>query len=396
MIPFAVLWALLGGQPAAVASMPALIQAQTTTLARWHQRQEQARWLQPEFFDRQRYPLDQTAHWQRVLWAVAVREPQEPWLVEAIAALLPESSSPETAAPWLAVASQYRTHRPVAARLQEIAQNTPDRRWQAQVQRLLVPELPSPLPPLTDLLNWAIAPQPHLYVFCRPNRDVLCTTVLKDRQGQWVREGGAFWSVPLLLQSVHRLPWDFANGQTPQGLYRMEGLIPDPTHPQANPVPTPAEFLAYGQYPLIPLFFPTEKGQREFAPGQKGPFTGSLSEYQALWPPSWQSYPPITQSYEAGERGRTLLRIHGSGLATNHFGGWRGPRGWQPTLGCLAARETYEDSPQHDMPRLLQALASDRFTGYVVVIDVPGPDTPVAIADLPLGSQAETISPNKS
>jgi len=221
-------------------------------------------------------------------------------------------------------------------------------------------------------------------VFCRPNRDVLCTTVLKDRQGQWVKENGEIWSVPLLLQSVHRLPWSFTNGQTPQGLYRMEGLIPDPTRPQDNPIPTVAEFLAYGQYPLIQLFFPTEKGQREFLPNQKGPFTGTLAQYQALWPPSWQTHAPITQSYGAGRQGRTLLRIHGSGLATNHFGGWRGPQGWLPTLGCLAARETYEDSPQHDMPRLLQQLAGDRFTGYVVVVEVPGPDTPVAIADLPL------------
>ncbi|MFQ3679294.1 MAG: hypothetical protein SNJ60_02120 [Pseudanabaenaceae cyanobacterium] len=386
MIPLAVLWALLGGQPAAVTAVPALVQAQVTPLARWVQQQEQARWLIPENLDRQRYPFTQTAHWQKVLWAVAVLEPQEPWIPEAIATLLPEAAQPhpEVAAQLLAVASQYRTHPLVANRLRAIAQNTADRPWQGQIQRLLQPEPIPPIPPLADLLNWAIAPQPHLYVFCRPNRDVLCTAVLKDHHGQWVQENGEFWSVPLLLQSVHRLPWSFPNGQTPQGLYRMEGLIPDPRRPQANPVPTAAEFLAYGQYPLIQLFFPTEKGQAQFLPHQKGPFAGTLAQYQALWPPTWQTHPPITQSYWAGLQGRTLLRIHGSGLATRHFGGWRGPQGWNPTLGCLAARETYDDVPQHDMPRLLSQLAGDRFAGYVVVVDVPGPDTPVAIADLPL------------
>ncbi|HAN46308.1 MAG TPA: hypothetical protein DCQ32_07110 [Cyanobacteria bacterium UBA8156] len=155
MIPLAVLWTMLGGQPAAVTAVPPLIQAQTTPLARWHQRQEQARWVLPESFDRRRYPFTQTAHWQRVLWAVAVLEPQEPWLIEAIAALLPEATLPnsELAARWLAVAAQYRTHGPVAARLQEIAQNTPDRRWQAQIQGLLQPTPAPPVPPLADLLN---------------------------------------------------------------------------------------------------------------------------------------------------------------------------------------------------------------------------------------------------
>ncbi|NJK59466.1 MAG: hypothetical protein HC918_03315 [Oscillatoriales cyanobacterium SM2_1_8] len=168
-------------------------------------------------------------------------------------------------------------------------------------------------------------------------------------------------------------------------------VVPDgrlgshPARPQANPMPTAAEFLAYGQYPLIQLFFPTEKGQRAFLPDRKGPFAGNLRQYQTLWPPRWQTYAPIAQSYHAGQQGRTLLRIHGSGLGTGHFGGWRGPQGWQPTLGCLAARETYTDTPQHDMPRFLTQLAGDRFVGYVVVVDVPGPNAPVAIADLPLG-----------
>jgi hypothetical protein len=237
---------------------------------------------------------------------------------------------------------------------------------------------PLELPPLKDLLDWTIAPgQPQMYVLCRPDRGVLCQTILKDGNGEFVRENGQLWSVPLALRSIHQLSWVFSRGQTPQGIYRIQGTVPQPDM---------EFFRAFGQFSLVNLFVPFEAGAREFIPGQRGKFAGTLTTYQSLLPPSWRSYFPMQQTYWAGKAGRGLFRIHGSGEATTFFSNnSRYPLSadWNPTIGCLSARELYDDSGrllEADMPKILAALRSiggNNFTGYLMVVEVPGADTPV-------------------
>ena len=232
-------------------------------------------------------------------------------------------------------------------------------------------------PNLRDLLTWQVAPnQPHMYVFCRPNRDVLCTAVLKDRNGKFVRQPSKqLWSTQLLLQSLHNLDWNFTNGRTPQGLYRMEGISRQPDD---------EVFHAYGQFSLVNLFLPFEDGVNSFLPSQKGKFTGSLKDYQTLLPPSWRSYAPLQQAYWAGNMGRSLFRIHGSGAAIDFFGSKPSvvkPQNfdWNPTLGCLSAIEIYDQRGsllKADMPKILKALntvGKGKIEGYLIVVDIPDP-----------------------
>jgi len=62
--------------------------------------------------------------------------------------------------------------------------------------------------------------QLHLYVICQPDRRVLCLAVLKNRNGQFVRQHGRLWSVPL-SQSIHGLGWNFIGDRLPR-YYRIE------------------------------------------------------------------------------------------------------------------------------------------------------------------------------
>ncbi len=163
------------------------------------------------------------------------------------------------------------------------------------------------MPPLRDLLNWEVAPnQLHLYVICQPDRDILCQSVLKNRDGAFVRrQDGTLWSIPLLLRSIHNgLGWNFVRGQTPAGIYRVEGIEPQPDDQY---------FRAYGQFSLVKLYVPYESGAKQFLPGKSGKFNGNLQDYQNLLPPSWRSYWPIQESYWAGKIGRSEFRIHGTG-----------------------------------------------------------------------------------
>jgi len=410
---------------------------QATSTARILQRQKQERQIRPENYDFERFPIgaEQEQHWKHLLWTTAIVEPKQPFVVEAlnqILAMTPRSrltdAQTRTVDMAMKVANQLYLGDPTfysaigqrfldtieqsqdpewvakslsslakggmqPSELQRLAEKTKSRfpRWLSNVvlQTTLIDIANSAdvqsLPPLKDLLKWEVADQQlHLYALCRPDRRILCRTILKDRTGQWIRQEGKLWSVPLLLESIHGLSWNFTRGQTPQGIYRIESVVP---------AAEDKYFRAYGQFPLVNLFVPFEAGAKQFVPGTPGTFNGSLDQYQALLPSSWRTYRPLQQSYWAGKAGRSLFRIHGSGESADFFRGkdknYPDSYNWNPTLGCMSAQELYNEKGKllhADMPKVLQALqmvGGKNFAGYLVVVDLPGDEKkPVALETL--------------
>jgi hypothetical protein len=196
--------------------------------------------------------------------------------------------------------------------------------------------------------------------------------VLKDRDGKFVRHtSGRLWSTQLLLKSLHNLNWNFERGQTPQGIYRVEGLRTQPDD---------EFFRAYGHFSLVKLFLPFEAGAKAFLPNKPGSFKGSLTDYTNLLPPSWRENWGIQQSFWAGMLGRNVFRIHGSGEAPDFFPSkekYGESYSWNPTIGCLSALELYNEKGQlikADMPKVLKALqivGGKDFTGYLVMVELP-------------------------
>lgn len=407
------------------AQLPGRSQPQAIASARVEQRQQQVRQVRPESYDLSQFPVSDRneRYWRNILWTTAVVAPQESYVAEAIGQILSLTTRPglsrsqqRTVDMAMQVGTQLYLKNPsfyagIGASLSDTLNRSRDPEWTAMALsalakggmeetelRQLTDRLrqrfprwqqnlalkttlrdvemrlnPTPTPPLSDLLNWEIAPrQAHLYVICQTDRAVLCQTILKDRNGQFFRQNDQLWSVPLLLQSIHGLGWNFTRGNTPQGVYRIEGTVPQPDD---------EFFRAYGQFSLVKLFVPFETGLREFLPGRRGAFTGSIAAYRQLLPPSWRNYWPIEQSYWAGKAGRGLFRIHGSGEAPDFFSGkpdYPESYNWNPTIGCLSALELYDESgnvQQADMPRILNAfstVAGKGFSGYLVVVEVPG------------------------
>lgn len=420
-----------------------------TAAARIAQKEKQTRQILPENYDLERYPVTDAnvKHWRNMLWTTGIVSPKTAFVAEAVDRILAlanrsglSSGQERVVQMAMQIGTQlYLTGDPVfnnlRSRFANIITQSRDSEWVAMslsalqqggataadlnpwldyVQKrfprwaddpILYTTLrdvelsfqPLATPPLQDLLSWEIAPnQPHLFVFCQPNRRVLCQTILRDAQGKFLRTtDGSLWSVPLLLESIHRLDWNFSRGRTPQGIYRIEGEVPQPD----------LEFFrAYGQFGLVNLFAPRESGVKSFLPGKPGTIP-NLPTYKALLPPSWQNYFPIQQSYWAGKLGRGLFRIHGSGEAPDFFNGKAMPPDsydWNPTLGCLSALEIYDGSGrlvQSDMPKILNALqqvGGRNFSGYLVVVDVPNnalaaiqPDLAVSRTPFPK-SQSQT------
>lgn len=410
---------------------------EATAPARSVQRQEQERQISPVNYDLQRFPVtDKTEkHWRNILWTTAIVQPQEPFVAQAIDEILSLTSRTGlsnaqlrtidaaarvgtqlyVSAPqyystigqrFLTMLDNGRDPELVAVALSGLARGglTPSQlqplvsrvqnrfpNWskslplQTTIREIATTIAPKPLPPLGDLLTWTIAPrQLHLYALCQPDRNVLCRMVVKNREGEFVRQSdGQLWSVPLLLRSIHHLSWNFVRGQTPQGIYRVEGEVPQPDR---------EFFRAYGQFSLVNLYVPFESGAKQFLPGKAGPFRGTLADYQQLLPPSWRNHWGIQQSFWAGKIGRSEFRIHGSGEAPDFFSGKdKNPEAypWNPTIGCLSALEIYNEKGQlvqADMPSILEVLRTfggKNFAGYLVVVEVPGnSQQPISLTEI--------------
>ena len=418
-------------------------QPKATQTARNTQIQEQLQKANPSRFDLKTYPVNDrnAAHWQDSLWAIGVLAPEKDYAVQALENILqmttadnltdPQKGIIDTAmqvgtelytlkpaiygklkqqfirtieysndSQWVEISlstlgkstdlSQSTTRAQIDQLNLKVQQRFPkwtqDLHLQTAIQNIQSAEKSTSIPNLVDLLKWQIAPQQaHMYVLCRPNREVLCLAVLKDRNGKFLTQGKQLWSAPLLLQSLRNLDWYFTNGRTPQGIYRMEGVS---LQPDDN------EFHAYGQFSLVNLFVPFEDGVSAFLPNQKGKFTGNLKAYQALLPPTWRTYAPIQQSYWAGNVGRSLFRIHGSGAAINFFSNKSAVVNaknfeWNATLGCLSAIEIYDNRGsliKADMPKILNALnivGKGKIEGFLIVVDVPSPSNqPLTVTEI--------------
>ncbi len=401
------------------------VASQTNASARLNQHQSRRAQMRPENFDLALYPIVDAneRYWISLLWDTGIVEPQTEFAAKALGDILALTTTPNLSESQSRIvhatmqvgtqlyASSPTLYAPIKEAFFQTIDRSLDPEWVAMSLSglskggMTVNELtqlgdrvkqrfprwsqnvylyttmreiedmgsPSAVPPLNDLLNWTVVPDRfHLYVICQQNRQVLCQAVIKDRNGEFVRENGKLWSVPLLLRSLHHLSWNFTRGQTPQGIYRIEGTVPQPDTEY---------FRAYGQFPLVKVFVPFEAGVKEFLPGRKGGFRESIQSYQALLPPSWQNYFPMQQTYWAGMSGRSLFRIHGSGEAATYFPGNRpqlGNNTWSPTIGCLSALELYDDRgnlTQTDMPKILSTLTTlggGKMSGYLIVVEVPG------------------------
>jgi len=392
------------------------------------QRQNLARWLTPDKLDLSQHPPTDQAHWRQVLWSLTLLQPTDPAAQASLEALLTAAATPQPASdlqPTLQAVlrtSAALYNRPLAPNNRTAYGFIPDKLkailtisrdpallalalsimgqsgsdptpWISPIKNRLAlwyahPQLrttledlgraPQTLPPLGDLLNYQLTSLPQLYVLCRPNRAIACLTLLKDGQGKFLRrQDTSLWSLNLLARSVYPLAWNFNSGETPQGLMRLEGTI----------ARGPLEFRAFGQFPSVKVFLPFEPGASEFAPGLPKTTPLDLGMYRSQWPQSWQDYRPIEESFWAGRIGRNLIRIHGSG---------EDPAYYYPTstdlpnltIGCIAALEQYGPDGQllrADLPLLLEAwnkIQPSGLVGYLWLVEVPGPDTPVPVTEI--------------
>jgi hypothetical protein len=208
----------------------------------------------------------------------------------------------------------------------------------------------------------------RLFMFCRHNHEHPCLMLMKDAAGNWRRDSqGNLWAQPKLGLSRHGLPAHQVNGDTPQGIYTIDSVMPEPNRQ-----------LVFGKYRrLILNFISSSRNEKDFL---------------SLMPGSTQGLSWWREGKLARDVGRSLLRIHGTGLInTDPASSWYP---FYPTSGCIASREnTYDGVEFHDQRHLLDemmeasGLAANyrnetKLKGLLYVVDINSEERPVELADI--------------
>lgn len=234
--------------------------------------------------------------------------------------------------------------------------------------------VPSLTPPLEDLLSF----QPGkvvVFSFQRSNRDYPGLVVVRRADGTFIKGPDSnYFAVPQLARSITNLPYYTHDGNTPQGIYRMDGLgfshneFLGPTLNIQMRMP----------YEVLPARFFRDDGLTDT--------TWYLEAYKALLPPSWREDFAMQGAFYAGKTGRREVIAHGTTIDPDYFKGsvWY-PQ--TPSLGCLCAGERWDDDGKRvysDQQKLIDALDSaGGADGYLVVVELddwPGPVTLASVS----------------
>lgn len=177
----------------------------------------------------------------------------------------------------------------------------------------------------------AYANSPRIYLFCRTDRRYPCLFTLKDSNNRPVRRAnGQLWTQPALALSAHGLAFDRRNGNTPSGVYQVDGVMPSAD-----------QTSSFGLFRRLILNFPQSSSREERL---------RLLLPQESAGSSWWREVAI-----ARDVGRSLLRVHGTGSRNDdrnlpyytHLS----------TLGCVSQRElTYDGINYRDQRNLLDGL----------------------------------------
>ncbi len=214
-----------------------------------------------------------------------------------------------------------------------------------------------------------------LYSFQRKNRQYPGIALVRKPDGSFIRDSsGHLFAVPQLALSITGLPFYLTNGNTPQGVFRMDGFAK-----------SSSQFI--GPTEDIQLSLPFEiPPDSFFATHDPADTVWTLTRYKGILPPGAALYSPALEAFYAGQAGRTAIIAHGTTIDPSYYlGATYYPE--TPSLGCLCARETWSQADgkrlSSDQQKLVDAIreAGNGF-GYAVVLDLDDQKKPVSVGEV--------------
>lgn len=192
------------------------------------------------------------------------------------------------------------------------------------------------------------------------NRNYPGRAIIRMADGQFMKDSTGLWlSVPQLARSMYNLPFFLPCGNTPQGIYRMQGTAVSKT-------------LFIGPTPNLQMVLPGEVSvARFFSDTTLTDTLWTLERYQSLLPTAFQHHRGLQESFYAGLLGRSEIIAHGSTVDPAWY--IREPAyPITPSLGCLSTREIWDESTgrlqESDQQKLTQAVIQANGTSGLLVV----------------------------
>ncbi len=214
-----------------------------------------------------------------------------------------------------------------------------------------------------------------IYSFQRWNRDYPGLAIVQNENGSFVRDAsGKLLVVEQLARSGSSLPYFIQNGNTPQGVYSIQGTDIARSH-----------FI--GPTPNLQTILPFErKWDKYFQVSSWDSTQDSLKLYQQLLPSEWRNYAPMMEAWNAGKVGRSAIIAHGTTIDPEYFRG-KSFYPLTPTEGCLCAKEIWNTtsgrllvSEQFNLISAFQRTPGNK--GYLIVINIDNQSAAVSRAEV--------------
>ena len=228
---------------------------------------------------------------------------------------------------------------------------------------------------LISNLQQALPGQTLLLSLQRKNRDQPGLALVRDRNGNWVTDdSGKIIAIPQLARSLSNLPFYLTNGNTPQGIFRMNGF-------------DVSKSMAIGPTTNLQLLMPCETSPQAFFLGAN-PTDSVWSEevYKELLPAPLQDYLPLFESFFASKAGRTEIIAHGTTVNPEFY---RNHPYYPltPTQGCLCTREIWDEQDGKraisDQQKLVNAIRkAGGPNGYCIVVELDNQQKPVSLQEV--------------
>ncbi|MEO5942960.1 MAG: hypothetical protein ABIP30_01280 [Ferruginibacter sp.] len=266
----------------------------------------------------------------------------------------------------------------LAVKTQQQLQQDPDNAILQQLQyQLLHFKNPDTVPDVKSFLQKNYLPgQVLLISFQRKNRNYPGLVIVRDANGNFIKDDSTkmLFAVAQLARSMSNMPGYISNGNTPEGIFRMDGF--DVSR---------SSFI--GPTPNIQLSMPFKtKESRFFNDSSLTDTSWNINLYKKLLPKDWQNYYPIYQTYYAGKAGRTEIIAHGTTINPEYYHA-QPYYPIPPTQGCLSTKEIWDEKTGHqtisDQRTLVNAMVKAGGShGYTIIINIDDEQRPVLLADI--------------
>lgn len=211
-----------------------------------------------------------------------------------------------------------------------------------------------------------------MYSVQRKNRNFSGLVLIRNGNGDFMRDSlGQIITIPQLARSLTNLPGYLKNGNTPQGIFLMDGFgvsMSSFIGPSAN----------------IQMGMPVETSIQKFLGDSSIADTvWTMDYYNRLIPEELRNYLPLYYSYYAGLAGRSEIIAHGTTVDPNYY--LNQPYyPLTPSQGCLCTKEVWDGKRiESDQQKLVNALLqAGGAHGYCVVIELDDKQKAVTIEDV--------------